>query len=427
MAASILSSSLNLTANLVGAGLLSLPWVLKEATLVTGLVILLIVGSVSSASFIILAKCCDLSGSYGFVEMAQQAIGFRFGVLVQICNIAYASCSCISYVVLCADFLVGEGGVFQFWAAGTWLCSKEFMMSICGCVVLFPLSLLLNIHPLRYTSTVTIAIKVLWVAFFCYLAMRNFTENLKEGMYPPSTVAHKPIQVTLIGFPSGVFAAIPVCNVSYCAHYNAPRLYQELSNQSIWRFKLVVAISGLLATTSYVLSAVSGYIIFGNLLQGDVMTNFSVDYMPAQAARLGYSFVVLFTFPLAHHSIRRGIIALCPRAQGHEVNLTAALVFVLVFLGTQVQAVQKVLIFKGAIFGSCIVFIFPSVILAAMQVQKRHKEIVTAEPLLVHDSRISCKELMSELFCCSWWLGCMCAWGLITSILGLVLAMNSMS
>lgn len=133
-----------------------MPWVLYESTIVTGCVMLAFMAILNSASFLIIAKCCDLSGTFNykvhagtpnmraceqtlsltcfsFKEMGKQALGKSFGTVIQCCCLLYTAGSCISYVVLTGDFLVGASGgkgtgVFNKWAQDTILSSRPFVM-----------------------------------------------------------------------------------------------------------------------------------------------------------------------------------------------------------------------------------------------------------------------------------------------------------
>ena len=82
--ASIASSVFNLVNNIIGAGLLTMPWALRESSLVTGLVLISIVGFFNAYSFMLLAKCCDLSGTFSYKEMGARTLGRKWGILIQV-------------------------------------------------------------------------------------------------------------------------------------------------------------------------------------------------------------------------------------------------------------------------------------------------------------------------------------------------------
>ena len=379
-AASISTSVLTLTNNIVGAGLFSLPWVLQQATITTGLALGLLVGVLSSMSFILLAKCCERSGSFRFIEMGRRALGPTFAVVVQVCCVCYACGSCVSYVVLAADFLVGDNsGVLAYWSPDSVVYGRPYSRALTmggvGLFVLFPLSLLRNLRVLKYSSTVAVSFMLYGVGLLLAAARRGHAANLADGVLLPledavaPTVRWGPAGTTA----AGVFSAVPILNVAYCAHYNAPRFYEELSRRSIPRLTRVVVLANVCASLVYAVAALSGYLAFGSATLGDIILNFSPAYAPARVARLGLAILVACTFPLAHHSLRAGLIALAfPRFNSntlptrYHVAITAAVVAVVVVVGIKVKRVEDVLAYKGALFGSCIVFLFPATMYAAM-------------------------------------------------------------
>ena len=155
--ASVTATVLNLINNVVGAGLFSMPWVLQQSTILSGLLLLCFICVLNGVSFIILAKCCDLAGTYNYKKMGTMALGHRAGVFIQSCILLYTTCSCVSYVVLTGDFLVGAGtGVFDHWAAGNaFLTSRPAVMGVVALTIFVPLCLLKNLEALEHTSCVS--------------------------------------------------------------------------------------------------------------------------------------------------------------------------------------------------------------------------------------------------------------------------------
>ena len=211
------------------------------------------------------------------------------------------------------------------------------------------------------------------------------------------------------GFGASFFDALPIVNVAFTAHYNGLRFYEELERRSIKRFTNVIATASSFCLAIYGSAALCGYLVFGHLTLGDVLKNFAPGWAPAIVARLVLSFVVICTFPLANHSLRSSLLTLLwppmpaaeaaavlaaapPGAAGDEVRARAAgystenaprRIFVGVtlgaialttFVGVTVTKVETVLGYKGAIFGSCIVYVFPPLMLVSLLRQKAARE-----------------------------------------------------
>ena len=241
-------------------------------------------------------------------------------------------------------------------------------------------------------------------------------------------------------------------NVAYRAHYNAPRLYQEFSkdDRSIPRFVTAVAGANVLATLIYIITAVSGYITFGDSTEGDILKNFNGDYQPAQVARLALALDVMCTFPLAHHSVRSGIIALAYNDEFDTdtlpmqkyIPLTVGMVISIVSLGVAIEQVEVVLAYNGGIFGSCITYISPALIYSALHMKPvdsagpesktllcpGHQEIIATFEMETH---ASLSAVLSWMFAGggkgSRALALLLTWGVTTGILGVVMTIFKMS
>ena len=56
--AQLIPSILNLINNILGAGLFSMPWILKQASIGSGVLLLLFCAILNAFSFVIISKCC---------------------------------------------------------------------------------------------------------------------------------------------------------------------------------------------------------------------------------------------------------------------------------------------------------------------------------------------------------------------------------
>ncbi|KAJ9466715.1 Vacuolar amino acid transporter 6 [Diplonema papillatum] len=352
--ASMLASMLNLLNNVVGAGLFSLSWCLYESTLVTGMCMMVFMGVLNALSFILLAQCCELAGTCSYLKMMQSAFGRTGGLAAQIIVLMYGCGSCISFVVLTGDFLCGSGtGVLDSWSSNEWLHKRWLIMSGVAVFVFFPLSCMRNLEPLKYTSSVSL-LATMYAAAVCVWALA--LDN--DDVFPPELKNQSEElrdSVDYIGFPVGVFAALPLVNVAFTCHYNAPRYYNELKDRTPRRWSIVVFVVMTFAMMIYAAAAVTGYLVFGNQIDGDILKNFSDKWSPAVVARLALACLVIFTFPMVCHFIRDSIIDLywdgkyttdsCPTKE--FLLITAAIIVISTTVGVTVTKVEVVLAYKG--------------------------------------------------------------------------------
>eukprot|EP01063_Lacrimia_lanifica_P004149 TRINITY_DN12316_c0_g1_i1.p1 TRINITY_DN12316_c0_g1~~TRINITY_DN12316_c0_g1_i1.p1 ORF type:complete len:549 (+),score=151.09 TRINITY_DN12316_c0_g1_i1:76-1722(+) len=392
--ASVFASFLNLANNVVGAGLFSLCWCLKESTLVTGMIVMLGVGVLNGIAFVLLAQCCEMAETCSYLRMMQAAFGTTGGLLAQCTVLLYACGSCISFVVLAGDFLLGDGtGLLDEWGMTGAYVNRATVMTVVAVFVFLPLSLLRNLEPLKYTSFLaflaTMYSAVLVAYGVSYRGHDMYTDQ-KFNLTANPDAQHEWEQgrldsVNYIGFPPGVFAALPLINVAFTAHYNGPRYYAELEDRSVSRWTQVIMLTFGFIFVMYTIIAICGYLIFGDATTGDLLMDFSADWGPAIAARLALAVLVICVFPMTCHSIRDSLIDIyyrgeyttdsCPTPQ--YVALTVFIITISTIVGVTCTKVEDVLAYKGALFGSMMVYIFPPLV---YMILKRNRDLqITAD------------------------------------------------
>ena len=450
--ATVPSTVLVLVANVVGAGLFSMPWVLRQASVLSGLLLLTLICFLNGLSFVILAKCCDVAGCFNYKKIGTMALGPRLGTLVQVCILCYTTGSCISYVVLTGDFLVSDDstGVFAQWAPHSKFLTTRSTVMICVALVFFlPLSLFKNLENLKHTSLLSFCSTLFATGLLIWCSVQGESKLVADGAVQNDAHEKKAAADIKWGsFSTSFFDALPIVNVAFTAHYNGLRFYQELQDRSIAKFARTIAISSSICLLVYGAAALSGYLVFGSATEGDVLENFQGAWPAAIAARLMLSCVVICCFPLAHHSLRTSLLTLFwpplpadeaqrvrasappgpdgddlrARADGYTtenaprrifIAVTVAAISFVTFIGVTVTKVEDVLGYKGAIFGSCIVYIFPPFMLGSLLRQRRHEK-VGLEASNAWTRKLSPRDANE----CR--LGSMALYGLITGLIAVV-------
>jgi len=251
-----------------------------------------------------------------------------------------------------------------------------------------------DLNKLRFTS----AAALVCIAYTTCLIVANF---LSADKYSDT--------VKTFHLEQGVFASLPIANVAFTLHYNAPRYYQELKNRSIPQlrkatltaFSLCICVYVVRVTVAvrrvcvplahpyvsstthhnrrYCFSAIGGYMVFGERTEGNILNNYADDDIGADIARVALTFVIVFTYPLAFHSLRSSVLVFAPawlrnsQRTRHHVAITVAILSFTTLMGILLPQVQVVLGFNGAIFGSCMVYIFPALMYASLRQQHKRR------------------------------------------------------
>jgi len=210
--ATVPSATINLVKNVIAAGLLSLPWALMNASTTVGIGLLAIVASLSGYSFLLLARCCLMANANTYKDIGVKAYGQRMGPVIQAIMIAYTFGSCVSFIVLIGDFIPNVlGNYFDY----DLLKNRVFIIMLVSFVFLLPLSFLKDLNPLRYTSM----IGVVCIVYACGFVM---AKGVSAGQIQPSA--------DILEVDSDLFRAIPIMTISFAAHYNGPKFFEESDN-----------------------------------------------------------------------------------------------------------------------------------------------------------------------------------------------------
>lgn len=148
------------------------------------------------------------------------------------------------------------------------------------------------------------------------------------------------------------------------SHYNAPRMYWELRDNTLPRFNTVVAASfaGAIALMSSV--ALAGFGTFGGASASMILNNYAVSDNLMSLSRAAVALSLLFTFPLAFLGVREGVMDLLsiPPETRKKISdpLTVVLLAAVTSLAMVLKDIRLILSFGGATWGNCVIYGFPA-------------------------------------------------------------------
>jgi amino acid permease len=216
----------NIIANVVGAGLLSLPATLKQAGLLPGIALQLLVCALNLTTMLCIAHSCELSKRFTYKEQGEFALGKLAATAITIVMALYTLGSLISFTVLIGDnlpALICENGCHG--PVQNFFGSRTVAIVLAAVFVLLPLSSLRNLSGLRFTSSFS-TLCILYIGLM--IGVRCILND------PPRAPSNE------IDFGSSsaldALATAPVTAVAYTLHYNAARYYFELRNRSMCVF-----------------------------------------------------------------------------------------------------------------------------------------------------------------------------------------------
>lgn len=358
----------NLATTIIGAGIMALPATMKVLGLPLGFFAIVAMGLVSEASIemLILFSTHLMVWTYG--ETVQGACGSIGRKLAEICIIVNNGGILIVYLIIIGEVLSGsktgnhEGFLDQLAGNHGWWSNRSLIIFLTLVLVLAPLCFLKRIDSLRFSSAVSILLAVVFVVLSTCIALVKLAMGdlaMPRLLPDPSSVLD-------------LLVVIPIMTNAFICHFNVHPIYCELRNRSPAAMNKVGRISTLLCVVVYSMTAISGYLLFGDSTASDVLTNFDknlgIRYSSILNAliRVGYVIHLMLVFPVIHFSLRQTVelffFPLAPESSRRFVCITM-LQLTLTYLGSAfIPNIWIAFQFTGATTGLSLGFIFPALV-----------------------------------------------------------------
>lgn len=306
--ATIRSGSINLLNTIIGAGILAMPYGLKNNGLLFGC-ILIIWSSLTSSMGLYLqnkvAKYTDQRGSVSYFSLSQLtypnlSILFDSAILIKCFGVG------VSYLVVIGDLMpkIVESIGGENVPLDSILMARNFWITIFMIIIVTPLSYLKKLDSLKYTSILAL----FSVGYLICLVVAHYFSTTPTLAPSTDIVYHYigPISLksTLSSFPIFVFA--------YTCHQNMFAIINELKpndtdGSQTRQSNLIIRNSISIACLSYLIVGVFGYLTFGNSVNANIITMYSPNSISSLIGRLCIVIMVSLSFPLQCHPCRGSI------------------------------------------------------------------------------------------------------------------------
>ena len=164
----------------------------------------------------------------------------------------------------------------------------------------------------------------------------------------------KPSSITLVSMLS----------TAYMCHYNAPKFYNELKDNTIPRFNTAVAAGFALSILMTCFIACVGFATFGSNSNGFILNNYAPNDLFMSLSRVAVALSLTFSYPLCFQGLRDGVLDVLQvedRSLSNLNSATVALLLGLTLLATLLKDVSTVLALTGATLGNLLCYIFPAI------------------------------------------------------------------
>lgn len=96
-------------------------------------------------------------------------------------------------------------------------------------------------------------------------------------------------------FSPNVFILICMLSTAFMAHFNAPKFYTELKNNTVERFNRVVFVSFAIAILIFASITSVGYLTFGAATDGLILNNYSTKDVLMSVSRIAVAISLVFS------------------------------------------------------------------------------------------------------------------------------------
>ncbi|CAI5505119.1 unnamed protein product [Closterium sp. Naga37s-1] len=160
-----------------------------------------------------------------------------------------------------------------------------------------------HVDTLQYTSFLAVLLAVVFVMITVVIA----AININNGTLPVPSFSPDFSSANAI---MAMFSVIPIMATAYVCHFNVHPIYVELQERNEKTMLKITRYSMTLCTIVYLLTSISGYLLFGASTANDVLVNFDrnlgIENSDAvnDIVRITYIFHLIFVFPVIFYSLR---------------------------------------------------------------------------------------------------------------------------
>lgn len=324
-------------------------------------------------NFFIITETCRISGASSYGECWAENVSKDTRWIVEGIISLGPMIGCLSNTIVLTDLF---GGIMQSMKIpGVIYNSRTTVAMLISTVILYPLCSLQNLSALQGTSLLGLVGQL--IAMFAVGVRVMDKSYLPGGVYAALSAVQNSAPAARIASP-GIFKwFIFTSLLSYCyvAHYNAPKYYKELENNTASQMIRLVSGAYLGSAVFYAVSLWLGVLAFGASCKPYLLNNLSAQDPLSVVARLAIAASILASTPLMFINVRNNLVTIAEKrlpVMGGVKAMTAFLVLGMGALASKVTDISVSGSIAGGILGTNMMYTLPPVMyLRALQKQAK--------------------------------------------------------
>jgi len=364
---SLSTAVFNLVKSIVGVGVLSLPAGVAafgdaKGAITSATVLITLAGILSGYNFSLVGRICSYTSATSYATAWTETIGPSTAWIPAVTVSAMTFSCVIAYSMILAETFVGIAGMLGL--AG--VTRTHILMGLTG-TTLLPLCLMKNLASLAPFSLLGIGGMLLTVGS---MGVRYF-----DGSYGPGGKFLEDIATNLrpvfgsngamaVASPKA-FVLLGMLSTAYMSHFNAPKFYTELEDNTMERYNRLVVTSFGISIVVFAVATAFGFGTFGKACAGFVLTNYASKDSLIGLSRIAVAFALIFTYPLIFVGCRDGImdtlnVSIEKRTPAYQDKLTFAILGIVTAAAMVLDDVSFVLSLGGATLGNALIYVLPA-------------------------------------------------------------------
>ncbi|GAA6016112.1 hypothetical protein JCM10207_004448 [Rhodosporidiobolus poonsookiae] len=348
----------NMSNSILGAGIIGLPYALREAGFFTGILLLLVLGAVTDWTIRLIVLNAKMSGRRTYIDILDSCFGRHGRAAASFFQFAFAFGGMCAFCIITGDtiprvILAILGPDHEHGAFVDFLISRQVVTTVLTLGISYPLSLYRDIEKLSHASTLAL-ISMVVIVFSVGLRGPGVDDSLKGDPAERWTLLE-----------SGVFEAIGVISFAFVCHHNSLLIYGSLRTPTLDRFARITHVSTVVSVIACLCMSTSGFLVFTNRTAGNVLNNFAEDDTLINIARLCFGLNMFTTLPLEAF-VCREVFETYFWPHEREFNLrrhvmiTSGLVFSSLFVSLITCDLGLILELAGGFSATALAYLFPA-------------------------------------------------------------------
>ncbi|KAK0704950.1 transmembrane amino acid transporter [Lasiosphaeris hirsuta] len=309
---------MNMANSIIGAGIIGQPYAFRQAGLLAGMVLLVVLTAVVDWTICLIVVNSKLSGASSFQGTVEKCFGRTGLIAISVAQWAFAFGGMVAFGVIVGDSIPHVlravwPGLSGMPVLGL-LADRRVVIVVFTMGVSYPLALYRDIAKLAKASTLAlISMGVIVVTV------------IVQGILAPAESRGSLNTWNLLVINDGIFQAIGVISFAFVCHHNSLLIYGSLETPTIDRFSKVTHFSTGVSMLACMLLALAGFLTFGDKTVGNVLNNLPADNTMVNVARLCFGLNMLTTLPLEAFVCRE--VMLNYYFPGEPFNMNLHLIF----------------------------------------------------------------------------------------------------